>query len=181
MSRLVERYTLARLNLTQFCARPHRPGFGGPWRYTYCIAENEAESPWASCARARGFGPDDNVVSAIPLEGPALVWDHASDTPERLVIAIADMMSAIGGCNIYRQAMALVPSPQHAEVFAKARLSRDAVHALLIERAGRKLGEISATTVPHEQVADQGVPTRAHAEARMSRSESSDSRLLPMR
>ena len=118
-------------------------GFGGPWRYTYCIAENEAESPWASYATARGFGPDDNVVTAIPLEGPVLVWDDASETPERLVVAIADMMSAIGGCNIYRQAdMAVVLSPQHAEVFAKAGLSRDEVHALLIERAGRKLGEI---------------------------------------
>jgi hypothetical protein len=118
-------------------------GFGGPWRYTYCIAENEAESPWASYATARGFGPDDNVVTAIPLEGPILVWDDASDTPERLVVAIADMMSAIGGGNIYRQAdMAVVLSPQHAEVFAKAGLSRDAVHALLIERAGRTLGEI---------------------------------------
>ena len=118
-------------------------GFGGPWRYTYCVAENEAESPWASYATARGFGPDDNVVTAIPLEGPVLVWDDTSQTPDRLVVAIADMMSAIGGCNIYRQAdMAVVLSPQHAEVFAKAGLSRDAVHALLIERAGRKLGEI---------------------------------------
>ena len=118
-------------------------GFGGPWRYTYCIAENEAESPWASYAAAHGFGHDDNVVTAIPLEGPVLVWDDASETPERLVVAIADMMSAIGGGNIYRQAdMAVVLSPQHAEVFAKAGLSRDQAHALLIERAGRKLGEI---------------------------------------
>lgn len=118
-------------------------GFGGPWRYTYCVAENETESPWPSYATAHGFAPDENVVTAIPLEGPVLVWDDASETPERLVVAIADMMSAIGGGNIYRQAdMAVVLSPQHAEVFAKAGLSRDAVHALLIERAGRKLGEI---------------------------------------
>jgi hypothetical protein len=118
-------------------------GFGGPWRYTYCVAENEAESPWPSYARARGFGPSDNVVTAIPLEGPVLVWDDASEEPERLVVAIADMMSAIGGGNIYRQAdMAVVLSPQHAATFAKAGLSRDAVHRLLVERAGRRLGEI---------------------------------------
>ena len=84
-------------------------GFGGPWRYTYCVAENEDESPWPSYAQARGFGPDENVVTALPLEGPVMVWDDASETPERLVVAIADMMSALGGGNIYRQAdMAVV-------------------------------------------------------------------------
>lgn len=118
-------------------------GFGGPWRYSYCVAENEAESPWSSYAAARGFGPDQDVITAIPLEGPVLVWDDASEAPERLVVAIADMMSAIGGGNIYRQAdMAVVLSPQHAHIFANAGLSREAVHRLLIERGGRRLGEI---------------------------------------
>jgi hypothetical protein len=118
-------------------------GFGGPWRYTYCVAENEAESPWPSYTSARGFVPRDNVVTAIPLEGPVLVWDDASETPERLVVAIADMMSALGGGNIYRQAdMAVVLSPQHAEIFSKAGMLRDQVHRLLIERAGRRVGDI---------------------------------------
>jgi hypothetical protein len=118
-------------------------GFGGPWRYTYCVAENEDESPWPSYAQARGFGPDGNILTALPLEGPVLVWDDASEQPERLVVAIADMMSALGGGNIYRQAdMAVVLSPQHAQVFAKAGMSRDATHRLLIERAGRRLGDI---------------------------------------
>lgn len=118
-------------------------GFGGPWRYTNCVAENEADSPWPSYAAAHGYCADENVITAIPLEGPVLVWDDASETPERLVVAIADMMSALGGGNIYRQAdMAVVLSPQHAHVFAKAGLSRDEVHALLVKSAGRRLGEI---------------------------------------
>lgn len=118
-------------------------GFGGPWRYTYCISENEAESPWPSYASSKGFSHKENVVTAIPLEGPVLVWDDASETPERLVVAIADMMTAIGGGNIFRQAdMAVALSPQHAEVFARAGLSRADVQALLIDRAVRRLGDI---------------------------------------
>lgn len=118
-------------------------GFGGPWRYTFCVAENEAESPWLSYAAAKGFDMEENVVTAIPLEGPVLVWDDVSEDPERLVVAIADMMSAIGGGNIFRQAdVAVVLSPQHAELFARAGLSRTDVHALLVDRAGRRLGEI---------------------------------------
>ena len=118
-------------------------GFGGPWRYTYCVAENETESPWPSYAAARGFDLEENVVTAIPLEGPVLVWDDVSEDPERLAVAITDTMSAIGGGNIFRQAdMAVVLSPQHAEIFAEAGLSRADVHALLVKRAGRRLGEI---------------------------------------
>jgi len=118
-------------------------GFGGPWRYTFCVAENEAESPWPSYAASKGFSADENVVTAIPLEGPVLVWDDVSEEPERLAVAIADMMSALGGGNIYRQAdMAVVLSPQHAEVFANGGLTRADVHALLVKRAGRRLGEI---------------------------------------
>ena len=118
-------------------------GFGGPWRYTYCIAENEEESPWPSYAQARGFNAEENVVTAIPLEGPVLVWDDASEEPGRLVVAIADMMSALGGGNIYRQAdMGVVLSPQHAAVFSKAGMSREETHRMLVEHAGRRLGEI---------------------------------------
>ncbi len=118
-------------------------GFGGPWRYTNCIAENEAESPWPSYACSKSFSPKENVVTALPLEGPVLVWDDVSEAPERLVVAIADMMSALGGGNIFRQAdMAVVLSPQHAEVFARAGLSRADAHTMLISRAGRRLGDI---------------------------------------
>jgi hypothetical protein len=38
--------------------------------------------------------------------------------------------------------MAVVLGPQHAEIFAKAGMSREATHQLLIERAGRRLGDI---------------------------------------
>lgn len=118
-------------------------GFGGPWRYTYCVAENERESPWPSYACERGFEAGADVVTAVALEGPVMVWDDASESPERLVVAIADMMTAIGGGNIYRQAdMAVVLSPQHAGIFAAAGLSRADTHRLLIERARRRLGDI---------------------------------------
>jgi hypothetical protein len=118
-------------------------GFGGPWRYTFCVAENEAESPWEPYAAARGFAPDADVVSVIPVEGPVQVWDDASLTPDRLLVTIGDMMSALGGSNVYRQAdLAVVMSPQHARVCAKAGLSRGEVHRGLIEIAGRRVGEL---------------------------------------
>lgn len=118
-------------------------GFGGPWRYTYCVAENETESPWESYSVSRGFGPDENVVSAIPCEGPIQVWDDASQNPDRLLVTVGDMMSALGGANIYRQAdMVVVLSPQHARICSEAGLSRLEVHRQLIEKSSRRIGDI---------------------------------------
>lgn len=118
-------------------------GFGGPWRYTFCIAENESDSPWEPYSVSKGFGPEENVVSAIPCEGPIQVWDDASQEPDRLFATVCDMMSALGGPNIYRQAdMVVALSPQHAGIFAEAGLSRSDVHKQLIERGGRRVGEI---------------------------------------
>ncbi len=118
-------------------------GFGGPWRYTFCVAENEDESPWESYAQSKGFSAEDNVISVIPLEGPIHVWDDASFIPERLLVTIGDMMSALGGANIYRQAdMGVLLGAQHARMLAEAGLSRADVHQRLIEAGGRTVGEI---------------------------------------
>lgn len=118
-------------------------GFGGPWRNTFCIMENEEESPWESYAEARGFAKDDNVVTMMPLEGPVQVWDDVSITPERLLTTIADMMSALGTPNMYRQAdMAVVLGAQHAHLCAEAGLSRADAHQKLLELGGRTVREI---------------------------------------
>ncbi|MDA0999192.1 MAG: hypothetical protein O2807_01575 [bacterium] len=115
--------------------------FGGPARFTFCLAENEAESPFESYAAARGI--TGNAVAAIPCEPPIQVWDDASKTPERLLRTIGDTMSTLGGGNIYRRAdLTVILSPQHANVFAAAGMTRADVHTKLIEASRRKLGEI---------------------------------------
>jgi hypothetical protein len=39
--------------------------FGHPGKYTYCIAENEAESPWPPFHVEQGFQPTDSTVSVF--------------------------------------------------------------------------------------------------------------------
>jgi len=118
-------------------------GLGCPWRYTYCVSENEEESPWESYAESKGFGPSENVVTVVPCEGPTQVWDDASFESERLLATIGDMMSALGGANIYRQAdMVVALGAQHARILANEGLTRADVHARLIEAGGRKIRDI---------------------------------------
>lgn len=43
-------------------------GIGQPGRYTLCLAENEAESPWAPLHVDQGFAPEDSTVTVLRAE-----------------------------------------------------------------------------------------------------------------
>jgi hypothetical protein len=40
--------------------------FGTPLRYTACLTENHALSPWESLAVAQGYAPEANVITSAP-------------------------------------------------------------------------------------------------------------------
>jgi hypothetical protein len=46
---------------------------GGPHKYSYCIAENEAESPWEPFHTERGFGREDSAVTVFACESPHII------------------------------------------------------------------------------------------------------------
>jgi len=41
---------------------------GQPGKYTFCIAENEQDSPWEPLERGKGFTADISTVSVVGLE-----------------------------------------------------------------------------------------------------------------
>jgi hypothetical protein len=115
--------------------------FGQPSKYTFCIAENEADSPWEPFSASRGFGAGENVVTAVICENPQLVVDNYARSPEQLFITIADTMSHLGCWNQWvRSDLVLAFSPQQAAICKD--LSRDEVRARLCALAGRRLGEL---------------------------------------
>ena len=117
--------------------------FGEPCRYSFCIAENEEESPWEPLSETKGFGLEENILTTLVCESPHLVWDDVSQDPERLFIVIGDMMSCTGSPNIYRRCDIVVAlSPQHARLCADAGLSKADVHERLFRTAGRRVGDI---------------------------------------
>ena len=117
--------------------------FGSPARYSYCIAENEADSPWEPLSVTRGFKADDNVVTVVQCDAPQLVHDDANDDPERLHVAITDCMANFGGMNAYRATdMVVVLAPDIADNFAKAGMSKTDVHRLLSAKAGKRVGDL---------------------------------------
>ena len=117
--------------------------FGQPSRYTYCIRENEEQSPWEPLAAAKGFRPGEDVVTVVACENPQLVVDDGSRDPESLTAAIADAMSHLGSWNMWaRTDLVVALSPQQAAICGGAGWSKADVHSRLMERAGRRLGDL---------------------------------------
>ncbi len=117
--------------------------FATPMRYTACLTENLERSPWESLAVSKGYAPEDNVITCAMVESPRLCFDDVSQEPDRLLTGIADSMTAMGSWNMHaRSDMVVAMGPQHAEICAKAGLTRAEVHRRLCGQAGRKVRDL---------------------------------------
>src|SRR5579862_5307714 len=92
---------------------------GHPGKYTYCVAENEAESPWAPYHVEKGFVVDDSTVFVIAAEPPHSVTNHVADDPEGILDSICSAMSTIANNNAVSSGhCAVVIGPEHARTIA---------------------------------------------------------------
>ena len=117
--------------------------FATPLRYTACMTENTARSPWETLAVARGYAADDNVITCAMVESPRLCFDDVSQEPQRLLAGLASSMADICSWNMHaRSDMVVAMGPQHAAICAGAGMSRTDVHRRLLEMAGRTVREL---------------------------------------
>jgi hypothetical protein len=77
------------------------------------------------------------------VESPRLCFDDVSQEPKRLLTGIADSMVAMGSWNMHaRSDMVVAMGPQHADICARAGMSRADVHRTLCEIAGRRVRDL---------------------------------------
>ncbi len=93
---------------------------GMPGKYTFCLGENEEESPWEPLHVERGFAPGESTVTAIGAQGTNNVLALAGGAREALVLT-ADMMATMGNNNtLYGRGNPTVFfSPGHARQFVE--------------------------------------------------------------
>jgi hypothetical protein len=115
-----------------------RPGdldkstLGHPGKYSYCVAENEAASPWAPYHVEKGFAADDSTVFVMAAEPPHSVTNHIADDPEGILDSIASAMSTIAHNNAVSSGhCAVVIGPEHARTIAARGWSRHDVRNYL--------------------------------------------------
>lgn len=99
---------------------------GQPSKYSFCIAENEEETPWEPLHVEMGFDRDDSVVTVNGVENPHNINDHTADDAENLLVTYAASIATQGNNNILYQSgePLLIPAPEHAGILAKSGYSK---------------------------------------------------------
>ena len=118
---------------------------GQPSKYTYCIAEHAAASPWGEYHQARGV----DAPSAVTVhcgENPHNFHDMESETPEPILIKAASAMATLGVNNapISQGEWFVVLCPEHAATIAGHGWSRTDVQSFLYATARLPAGRLRA-------------------------------------
>jgi hypothetical protein len=121
---------------------------GQPGKYSYCLAENEAASPWEPLHVERGYPRETSTVTLVGAEGPHNVNDHESLTAGGVLAMVAGTVAITGSNNIYYAAEPLVIlGPEHAATIAREGFTKADVKRFLYEHARVPLGRLSHESV----------------------------------
>jgi hypothetical protein len=120
---------------------------GQPAKFTFCLAENEAGSPWPPLHVERGFETAASVVTVVGASGIVEVVDSSSCAPEELAQTFAQSMliaGTLGGAALLGGGEPLlVLPPEQAQLLAQAGCSKTQFKALVWERAFLPLESLS--------------------------------------
>ncbi len=122
--------------------------FGSPAKYSYCVAENEAASPWQPLHVERGFPAEASTVTVVGAECPHNVNDHESISAEGILTTIAGTMSITGTNDVYYAAQpVVVMGPEHAKTVAAGGYTKADAKRFLYEHAQLPLGKFSQENI----------------------------------
>jgi hypothetical protein len=113
-----------------------RSTLGHPGKFTFCIAEDEQDSPWLPLHVERGFAAGGSAVTVMAAESPHQVmneWTH--DPREILDTYVAAIRANMLTYSIWEGNYAIVIPKQHRQIFAAARWSKRDVRQYIFETA----------------------------------------------
>lgn len=114
-------------------------GHGG--KYTFCIAENEAESPWPPFHTTRGFRADQNAVTIFAAFAPHQFSNGLSATPEG-VLTTACAQMRVSAATGRRPQYALVLAGEHMVVIKNAGWSREDVQRFVYDNSKSSIADL---------------------------------------
>ncbi len=124
---------------------------GTPAKFTFCVAENEAASPWEPLRVELGFPKESSTVTVVAAEGPHNVNDHESLTPEGILTMVAGTMAITGSNNAYYAGQPVMAfSPEHAATVASGGMTKSDVKKWLFDHA----------TIPLSKFSKEGIERR---------------------
>ena len=121
-----------------------RSTLGHPGKYTYCIAENEAESPWPPVHVERGFRPEQNAVTVFAALAPHQIGNQLSNTAAGVLTTLADGMRISGSVTGQPQ-YAVVIAGEHMRVIGDDGWSKADIKQFLFDHTHNSIAHLKRT------------------------------------
>jgi hypothetical protein len=116
---------------------------GSPAKIAYCVAENEAASPWEPLQVEAGFPADVTLVTTIGCEGPHNIQDHDSNTAIGVLKNIVGAMGQAGSNNLLGRGSPLLSlGPEHAATIAGDGFTKRQVKQYVFDHARYPLAQL---------------------------------------
>ena len=121
---------------------------GQPGKFTFCIAENEEESPWEPFHVERGYAASDSTVTVIGASAGHNVFTYGCETGEEILDHFVGAMTALGHNNVlFPTGPLIVFGPEHAGVLARDGYDKPKIRDYFFERARIPLSRFPERTV----------------------------------
>lgn len=120
-----------------------RSCFGHPGKFTYCIAEDEAGSPWEPLHAERGVPREESAVTVFAGEAPHQVSNSVAASPEGILASVADVMVAGGRLSLSGQQFVVIIAGEHRRCLASQGWTKADVRRFLSEAARRSMADLA--------------------------------------
>ena len=97
---------------------------GQPGKYSFCCAENEADSPWEPLHVERGFDKNDSTVTLIGAAGTQNMNSHAKDAADVLRVIADSICYPTNNDYHFGGEPWLLLGPEHAEILHREGLTK---------------------------------------------------------
>ena len=119
-----------------------RGTLGTPAKYTFCIAENEEDSPWEPLHASRGLNAADSAVTVAVAYNPVSVPNSYGHRGRTILLSICDALRSTALAHRYPAQWVIVIGPEHALTLQQDGWSRRDIQEFLIENSGRSRAEL---------------------------------------
>lgn len=112
-----------------------RSTLGHPGKFTFCLAEDEEDSPWTPLSVERGIPAGTSAVTVLAVESPHQIMNEWTHEPKDLLDTYAAAVkSNMLTYSIWEGNYAMVVAKQHREIFAAAGWTKQHIREYMFER-----------------------------------------------
>jgi hypothetical protein len=123
-----------------------RSTLGHAGKYTFCIAENEEESPWPPVHVERGFKREQNTVTILAALAPHQFYNQLSNTSEGILATACAHMRISAGTGMQPEYV-LVIAGEHMAVMKKEGYSKEDIRRFCFEHTQLSHAELKRINV----------------------------------